>query len=150
MGVVVVVVEGMVVEGQGVVAATLADDLTAIVIPTLTAIHFTTPIATHITSPTATLPATHTTAPYTATLPQELAEQRERDRERFLEELEEDPELRKHVNLYRDAEGGTGAAKGAGAGGGESGEGGGVRMRGWGCMVVVVGWGKGRCGRVFL
>lgn len=33
---------------------------------------------------------------------QDLAEREEKDRERFMEELEEDEDLRKNVNFYRD------------------------------------------------
>ena len=40
------------------------------------------------------------------------AEQRERDLERFMEEIEEDPELRSRINLYKNPEAGAMAATG--------------------------------------
>ena len=43
-----------------------------------------------------------------------MEEQRQRDMERFMEELEEDPELRSRINLYRRSEGHAGGASGAG------------------------------------
>ena len=42
--------------------------------------------------------------PFCPSQANEAAEREEQDRERFLEELEEDPELRKAVNLYADPE----------------------------------------------